>query len=286
MSVEQRTSPDAEDDAVAGQPRRRTGPAVRIGLLRGRLEVLQFFRARESVVFSFLFPVILLVIFGSIFDQQIAAGVTFTQYFVAGMIAAGLFTTSFQVLAIQIPIERDRGVLKRLAGTPMPRSAYFIGKIIMVLVSSLLEIGVLLTVAALFYDVRLPATPQRWATLAWVVVLGIAACTLCGIAFSSLPREGKRAPAMVTPVALVLQFISGVFFVYTDLPGWMRQIAAIFPLKWLTQGMRSVFLPDSFAVNEPAGAWESGRIALVLAVWVVVGLALCLRTFRWTGRER
>jgi ABC-2 type transport system permease protein len=259
---------------------------VRIGLLRGRLEVLQFFRGRESVVFSFLFPVILLVIFGSIFDQQIAPGVTFTQYFVAGMIAAGLFTTSFQVLAIQIPIERDRGVLKRLAGTPMPRSAYFIGKIIMVLASSLLEIGVLLTVAALFYDVRLPATPQRWATLAWVVVLGIAACTLCGIAFSSLPREGKRAPAMVTPVALVLQFISGVFFVYTELPAWMQQIAAIFPLKWLTQGMRSVFLPDSFAVNEPAGTWESGRIALVLAAWVVVGLVLCLRTFRWTGRER
>lgn len=279
MTVEQLTSPDA----VVG---RRARPAVRIGLLRGRLEVLQFFRARESVVFSFLFPVILLVIFGSIFDQQIAPGVTFTQYFVAGMIAAGLFTTSFQVLAIQIPIERDRGVLKRLAGTPMPRSAYFIGKIIMVLVSSLLEIGVLLTVATLFYDVRLPATPQRWATLAWVVVLGIAACTLCGIAFSSLPREGKRAPAMVTPVALVLQFISGVFFVYTDLPGWMQQIAAIFPLKWLTQGMRSVFLPDSFAVNEPAGSWESGRIALVLAVWVVVGLVLCLRTFRWTGRER
>ncbi len=262
------------------------GQAVRIGLLRGRLEVLQFFRGRESVVFSFLFPVILLVIFGSIFDQQIAPGVTFTQYFVAGMIAAGLFTTSFQVLAIQIPIERDRGVLKRLAGTPMPRSAYFIGKIIMVLVSSLLEITVLLTVATLFYDIRLPTTPQRWATFAWVVVLGIAACTLCGIAFSSLPREGKRAPAMVTPVALVLQFISGVFFVYTELPGWMQQIAALFPLKWITQGMRSVFLPDSFAVNEPAGSWESGRIALVLVAWVVLGLVLCLRTFRWTGRER
>jgi ABC-2 type transport system permease protein len=282
MSMKQLTSPDA----VVGQAGGRAGPAVRIGLLRGRLEVLQFFRARESVVFSFLFPVILLVIFGSIFDQQIAPGVTFTQYFVAGMIAAGLFTTSFQVLAIQIPIERDRGVLKRLAGTPMPRSAYFIGKIIMVLVSSLLEIAVLLAVATLFYDVRLPATPARWVTLAWVVVLGIAACTLCGIAFSSLPREGKRAPAMVTPVALVLQFISGVFFVYTDLPGWMQQLAALFPLKWLTQGMRSVFLPDSFAVNEAAGTWELGRIALVLAGWVVVGLVLCLRTFRWTGRER
>jgi ABC-2 type transport system permease protein len=152
-------------------------------------------------------------------------------------------------------------------------------------VSSLAEIAVLLTVATLFYGVDLPATTDRWLTLIWVSVLGVAACTLCGIAFSSLPREGKRAPAMVTPVALVLQFISGVFFVYTELPGWMQQAAALFPLKWLTQGMRSVFLPDSFAATEPAGNWELGRIALVLVAWVVLGLVLCLRTFRWIGRE-
>ncbi|MGH3655270.1 MAG: ABC transporter permease [Micromonosporaceae bacterium] len=269
--------------ATPATTRRSTGlETMRVGLLRGRLELMQFFRARESVVFSFLFPVMLLVIFGSVFDYSIAPGITFTQYFVAGMIAAGLLSTSFQTLAIQIPIERDRGVLKRLAGTPMPRASYFIGKIVMVLVCGVLEIGLLLTVATLFFGVDLPSTAGRWFTLAWVSVLGIAACTLCGIAFSSLPREGKRAPAIVTPVALVLQFISGVFFVFTALPGWMQQVAAVFPLKWMTQGVRAVFLPDSYAAAEAAGGWELGRVALVLGVWVVVGLALCLGTFRWT----
>jgi ABC-2 type transport system permease protein len=283
------SAPTTGPDHAAGPghtagPAAVTGPgrALRIGWLRGRLELVQFFRARESMIFSFLFPVILLVVFGAIFNFNIAPGVTFTQYFVAGMIAAGLLTTSFQTLAIQIPIERDRGVLKRLAGTPMPRSAYFLGKIIMVLVAGLLEICILLAFAALFYNVKLPDTLDRWLTLGWVSVLGIAAWTLCGIAFSSLPREGKRAPAIVTPVALVLQFISGVFFVFTELPTWMQHIAAVFPLKWMTQGMRAVFLPDSFAHREAAGSWELGRIALVLGVWVIIGLVLCLRTFRWT----
>ena len=76
-------------------------------------------------------------------------------------------------------------------------------------------------------------------------VLGVTACTLCGIAFSSLARTGRSAPAVVTPVALVLQFISGVFFVFTELPDWMQQVAALFPLKWMCQGLRSVFLPES-----------------------------------------
>jgi len=105
------------------------------------------------------------------------------------------------------------------------------------------------------------------------------------VAFSSVARTGRSAPAMVTPVALVLQFTSGVFFVFTQLPTWMQQIAAVFPLKWMTQGMRSVFLPDSFAAEEPAGSWELGRVALILAVWCVAGLVLCLLTFRWTTRR-
>jgi ABC-2 type transport system permease protein len=258
---------------------------VGLGILRGRLELRQFFRARESMIFSLALPIMLLVIFGAIFTQEIAPGVRFTQYFVSGMIAASQLTNGFQTLAIQIPIERDRGVLKRLRGTPMPPAAYFLGKVIMVYVTGLVGTALVLVIATAFFHLHLPTTPSKWLTLGWVTLLGIAACTLCGIAFSSIPREGKRAPAVVTPVALVLQFISGVFFLFTDLPKWMQQIAAVFPLKWMTQGMRSVFLPESLAANEAAHSFELGRVAIMLGVWVVLGLALCLLTFRWTAKE-
>jgi ABC-2 type transport system permease protein len=61
----------------------------------------------------------------------------------------------------------------------------------------------------------------------------------------------------------------------------MQNFAAIFPLKWLTQGMRAVFLPDSFAAQEVAGSWELGKIALILGVWSIAGFFLALKTFRW-----
>jgi ABC-2 type transport system permease protein len=259
--------------------------ALRLGYLRGRLELLQFFRGRESMIFSFAFPIMLLVIFASIFNFEIAPGVKFTQYFVAGMIASAQLTNGFQTLAIQIPLERDRGVLKRLAGSAMPRASYFIGKVMMVYTVGLISTALVLLIGSIFFGLHLPSTPGKWFTLVWVTLLGIAACTLCGIAYSSVPREGKRAAAVVTPVALVLQFISGVFFVFTDLPKWMQQVAAIFPLKWMTQGVRSVFLPESFAAREPAGQWELGKVALILAAWCVLGLVLCMLTFRWTIKE-
>ena len=92
--------------------------ALSIGIQRGGLEIKQFMRQRESVVFTMLFPLILLAIFGSVFSDSIAEGVTFSQYFVAGMVASGLVNTGFQQLAIMIPVERDFGTLKRLGGTP------------------------------------------------------------------------------------------------------------------------------------------------------------------------
>ena len=81
----------------------------------------------------------------------------------------------------------------------------------------------------------------------WLFLLGIAAGTTLGIAYSSLARSSSSAAAVVSPVVIVLQFISGIFFVYSPLPSWMQHVGAVFPLKWIAQGMRSVFLPDSFA---------------------------------------
>ena len=105
-----------------------------------------------------------------------------------GILATGLFGVAFQTLAIQIAVERDKGVLKRLEGTPMPPSSYFIGKIIMVLALVLLESVLLLVIAKLLGKVSLPTDWHRWVTFVWVTVLGVAAGSLLGIAFSSVPR--------------------------------------------------------------------------------------------------
>lgn len=267
---------------VPGIPARQSS-WPRIGLGRAGIELKRFLRQRASVVFTIVFPTLLLCIFGAVFSQDIAPGVTFSQYFVAGMIASGFVNSGFQSLAISIAIERDSGGLKRLAGTPMPRPAYFMGKFVMVLGVAVIQIVLLMAVGMLLFGVKAPDA-AGWLTFSWIAFLGLLSSALLGIAFSSVPRDADSSPAIITPIVLVLQFISGVFFVFTQLPTWMQHVAAIFPLKWLTQGMRSVFLPDSFQAAEAAGSWELGRVLVVLVIWTVIGLVLCLRTFRWQRR--
>jgi len=255
---------------------------IRIGLLRGNLEFKQFLRQRESVVFTLFFPVILLFIFGTVFKDTIAPGVTFSQYFVAGMIASGLVNTGFQQLAITIPMERDFGTLKRLRGTPMSVSSYFIGKALLVTTLMIIQTALLLIFGSLMFGLNLPTSPTLWWNFTWLVVLGSACSTVLGIAFSVVPKSGRGASAVVSPIVIILQFFSGVFFVFTSLPSWMQQYAALFPLKWLTQGMRSVFLPADFATQEVAGTWEIGKTAAILTIWLVAGLIISIKTFKWS----
>lgn len=273
---------------IAASPARQVAgrSALQVGLRRGYIEIRQFLRERDAVVFSLGFPVGMMILFASIFHGKIAnTGVDFRQVFIAGMIASGIMSTSFQSLAISIAQERDDGTLKRLAGTPMPRAAYFIGKVVLVVVTGTFETVLLLGIGTAFFGLHLPVSGARWLTLIWVFGLSMVACSLLGIAMSSVPRSGRAAAAVVTPPFILLQFISGVYFLFSALPRGLQQVAAVFPLKWMTQGLRSVFLPDTFTGQEAAHSWEHGKMALVLIAWCVGGLVLCLRTFRWKGRR-
>jgi ABC-2 type transport system permease protein len=247
------------------------------------VELKEFFRQREALTFTVLFPVLLLLGLGSVLDYDIGHGVDFSQYFMAGVITAAIVGASLQNLGIYIASERSDGTLKSLRGTPMPAGAYFVGKVVQVFAVAAVTVALLLVVGVVVYRVDLPS-PSGWLTFAWVGVLGIAACTLLGIAVSSLAPNRRAASALISPVALLLEFVSGVFVPFGRLPEWIQVVASLFPVKWMAQGFRSVFLPDALAADEPAGSWELGRVALVLAVWCVLGLLLCLRTFRWQDR--
>lgn len=257
-----------------------------VGLSRAGLEVRQFFRERDAVVFVLALPVVLLVLLGSIIQGTVAnTGVPVHQVLVPGMIAAGIASTSFLTLGIDVAREREDGTLKRLAGTPTPKVAYFLGKAAMVSVVGAVETVVLVAVGVAVFGVHLPSGLGHWLTFVWVIFLGMFACSLLGIAIASLPRSARSAPAVVNLPFIALEFASGVFVSFNQIPHPLQQVAAIFPLKWMAQGLRSVFLPNSFRQVEMAHSWELGMTALVLVAWCVIGLLACLMVFRWQGRR-
>ena len=268
------------------------GRILRNGFSRIRYEFLTFFRQGDAVLFTFLFPLILLTIFSVAFSSsnffgKDAAGhaVTAATYYLPGMLAAGVLLSGLQNLAVDIAGEKSDGTLKRLAGTPLSVASYFIGKIGRALVVGILQAALLILAAKVAFGVPLPTDPAKWLTFAWVFLLGVTTCAILGIGLSALPRSGKSATAVIVPIVLILQFISGVYLAFTNLPTWLQNVASVFPLKWLAQGMRSVFLPSTLEAAEAGGSWNLPGVAIVLAIWLVVGVILARLTFRWIRKD-
>ncbi len=260
---------------------------LRVGLARARYELRSFFRTREAVFFTLAFPVMLLILFGAIFgNEDVQPGLKYSQVLLSGIMASGLASVTFVNLSISIAVERDAGELKRLAATPMPRMSYFLGKFLQTLATMIVEFVLILIVGVVLYGCTLPTSLGRWITFGWVTVLGAAACSLLGIAMSSVPKNARSAAAIVNIPFVALQFLSGVFVSFADLSPTLRMFASIFPLKWVAQGYRSVFLPDSFLAVEPGGSWQHPQAAGVLLLWTLVGTFLCVRTFRWVRSDR
>jgi ABC-2 type transport system permease protein len=265
------------------------GRIIPNGLSRIRYEVTGYFRQGDSVFFTFLFPLVMLTIFSVAFSEQSfgAPGneVSAATYYLPGMLAAGVLLSGLQNMSIDIAVEKGDGTLKRLAGTPLSPISFFIGKIGQVLVTGLLQAALLILVARFAFGVELPSDPQSWMTFAWVFLLGVTTCAILGIGLSGLPRSGKSATAVIIPIVLVLQFISGVYLAFTNLPEWLQNVASVFPLKWLAQGMRSVFLPSAFEAAEAGGDWNLAGVAIVTGIWLVAGLIAARLTFRWIRKD-
>ncbi|GAA1517352.1 ABC-2 type transport system permease protein [Agromyces terreus] len=260
------------------------------GTARIGVETKMYFRAPDTLFFTFLFPFVMLAIFSAAFSTSGEVGppgseISIAALYLPAMVSSGIFLSGVQNLAVDIALEKSNGTLKRLGGTPLSPIAYFAGKIGQVFATGTLQAGLLILAGWLVLGIELPTEPEKWLTFAWVFVLGLTTCALLGIALSALPRSGKSAAAVVIPIGLILQFISGVYLQWNMLPDWLQNIASIFPLKWIAQGMRAVFLPEGWEALEQNESWNLPGVAVALLVWLVVGLVLSRLTFRWIRRD-
>jgi ABC-2 type transport system permease protein len=271
-------------------PSTRLPGTLALGWERAKVELRIFSRTPEQMFFTFSLPVLFLVVFAAVFNETIEGGpqgeIEFVQYFLPGIIASGVVSTTFANLAIAIAIEQHDGLLKRLAGTPLPKTSFFIGKLLMAVVVTVVQTVIMLTIAVVLYGAELPESAERWGAFAVILVLSAAVGAALGIAYTRAIPNSSAAPAVVQPPFLILQFISGVFFRYEEIPGWLQAVASIFPLRWIAEGFRFAFLPDWFGENEYSdGTWGWQWPAGVLLVWLGVAFVAALVFFRW-DRQR
>lgn len=255
--------------APASRERRRPGPPpVAVATLTWT-SLLSFVREPAGFAMQFLYPLFMLVIFNAVFSGDLIGEVSYAEYLLPAMITTGVMTTCLQNLAITVAGERENGYLKRLAVLPAPQWAHVVAKCLSNTILALLNAALLLLIARLFLDVDLPRQARSWGLLAVVLVLMVATCTALGLALGRVMPGSRAAAGVVTPIVVMLQFVSGIFFPLSQLPTWMVNTFSVLPVRWSAELMREALLPAEFAVAEPTGAWETGKGLAVVSAWLI-----------------
>ncbi len=240
-----------------------------------RAEQLVFWRSREAAVFIFIFPPMLFLLLGSVYDGTIE-GHPAADVLLAGMIAYGVANTAFAGLTIQLVVRRESGVLKRLRSTPLPSSTYLTAVLTSTLLVFVLQMATIIVLGWFLFDT---AVPTEWLSLAVTVLVGVLSFAGLGVGLASLIKSAEGSSAIVNVVLLPMAFLSGSFGPTRDYPRALQALADVLPLTYLIETLKGVLL-------EHEQAWEHlGALAVVLA-WGLVGLAVALKRFSWEPRER
>ncbi len=237
-----------------------------------------FWRNPAAVFFTVAFPVILLLIFATVFGGQtidVAGGIEITTYYVPAIITLAVVSATMQTLAMSLVIAREDSRLKRGRGTPMPAWVFVAGRVGNSIVVAALMLALVAVLGKLLYGVPIPWA--RAPELLVVLVVGAASFCCLGIALTAaIPSQDAAAP-IANAVLLPLYFLSGVFIPDDELPSGVIDFANHFPVRPFFQAFFDAYVPE--AGN--ALAWDH---LAVVAIWGIAGLLLALKFFRWTPR--
>jgi ABC-2 type transport system permease protein len=255
---------------------------LRFVAVQTRFQLIALARNRRAVVLGLVLPVVLLVMFNSVFvphdDTVDVAGATVGAhaYFTAAMLAYAILGSAFNQLGIGLVSQREGGQLKRLRGTPVPAWTFVVATVLRVMASTGATAVILLAIGRFAYHV--PMSAGALAQIALYVLLGTATMCSLGIAATSVLTDIDSASAALPFAAVLLAFISGIFVPVDQLPGWLEHVGRVFPVSHLAAGLQTAL---GSAGDE---ALALGNVAS-LVVWALAGVAFAARRFRWEPAE-
>lgn len=173
--------------------------------------------------------------------------------------------------AVLLVIERERGLLRRVASAPLPRSGVVAGKWGARMGLAVVQIGFAIAVGTLLFDVAWgPDLPM----IALVLAAWASLCAGLAIVSGNLARTQSQAIGIGVFAANLLAALGGCWWPIEVAPGWAQSLAMTLPTGWTMDALHRLM---SFQAGAAAAL---PHLAALLAGALLVGWA-ATRTFRF-----
>jgi ABC-2 type transport system permease protein len=234
------------------------------------MEIKLFFREKQAVFWTFLFPVLMIWIFGAMFGDQKVGEMSFSNAYVPSWIAVNLLTTSLFTLGTVLAGYRETGVLRRYRATPVSPVVVMTAHIFYGTLVFLLSAVVLVLFGYFLFDLSFP---KYWVSTILAIVLSILAIFPFGLFVTSFAKNTRTGAAISSVILNLMLFLSGATFPVEMMPKILQYIGKILPLYYVIDLLRETwnFKP----------IWENGLNVGILSAIFVVSTVLATRFFRW-----
>ena len=264
-------------DAVS----RRAGSPSTAALILDQVRHAQaaLWRDASAVFFAVAFPVVLVVVIPSVNgggDQLLAGGQALGVFYAGTMAVYGAAVTAYVNTPQSFAEDRDRGVLKRSGGTPLPAAELLAGRVVGALSVAVVTGVAIAVLAAVSYR---PAWPPGLPAALVSLVLATVCFAVVGLAVTTFVRSAQAVVGVTLGTLLPLAFVSDIFVVGATLPAGLEWLSWFFPLRHATAAVTEALAP---AATGTGLAW--GHL-LVLLAWTTVGAAVLAVRFRWDAKE-
>ncbi|QSG14997.1 ABC transporter permease [Halapricum desulfuricans] len=238
----------------------------RTGRLRAssRAAALSFLRRRTAVFFTFLFPLLIVLIFGALIETGAGGGGLFAEppgYYVPGYLAVVVLFTPLSRVGSEVARHREGNRFEKLATTPLRRWEWLFAQTLVNVAVIGLAALLLLALLVVVTGAEITLSPL----LIPFVVAGVALFCGIGALIGALADSQDGVIATSNAIALPLLFLSETFAPPSLLPAWFRPALELSPLTYFSRGVRAATFDSS---GDPLAnlAVLIGLAALALAV--------------------
>lgn len=260
--------------AADARPRRTASPGA-VALVSEQVAHTQsiLWRDVSAVFFAVAFPVLLVAIIPAVNgggDVLMSDGAPLATFYAGTMAIYGAAVTAYVNMPQSLAEDRDRGVLKRTLGTPLPAPALLLGRVVGALVVALVTGLAIVVLAAVAYR---PPLPRGMPSAVVTLVVATVCFAVVGLAVMTFVRSAQAVVGVTLGTLLPLAFISDVFVVGASFPPVLEAISWFFPLRHAAAAMSQAVGPDV------TGSGLALDHLAVLVAWTFAGAVVVAMRF-------
>lgn len=237
------------------------------------MESKLFLREPVNAFFTLIFPLVMLFIFGSIFNNQSSAttnGAGAIDVLIPSLTAMIIGMVGIMAVTITMATYRENGILRRLSATPVKALVVMSAQVVVVLVMTALGMLLLILAAKLFYNV-----PIKGSIINFLGGLILSSLSIFGIGFvlaGSMPTA-RTAQTVAMILLYPMLILSGAAWPRAMMPASVQRISSFIPLTYAVNLLNGLWVGES---------WGAHIIdASVLMGILLLGVFISIKTFRW-----